>query len=122
MKFGFHTQMNNSQHQATHTQMLDDIREQVQLCEQLGFDAVWLPEHHLNPEGLGNSPNPILFAADLACRTSRIKIGFACLTTTMWHPIRLRRGHSAIRPSDKRKDRSWVWAWPQTQRYHAFQR
>ena len=89
MKFGFHTQMNNWQHQATHTQMLDDIREQVQLCEQLGFDAVWLPEHHLNPEGLGNSPNPILFAADLACRTSRIKIGFACLTTTMWHPIRL---------------------------------
>ncbi|MCH8282491.1 MAG: LLM class flavin-dependent oxidoreductase [Chloroflexi bacterium] len=68
---------------------LDNIREQVQLCEQLGFDAVWLPEHHLNPEGLGNSPNPILFAADLACRTSRIRIGFACLTTTMWHPIRL---------------------------------
>ena len=89
MKFGFHTQLNNWQHEATHTQMLDNIREQVQLCEQLGFDAVWLPEHHLNPEGLGNSPNPILFAADLASRTSRIKIGFACLTTTMWHPIRL---------------------------------
>ena len=89
MKFGFHTQINNWQHEATHTQMLDNIREQVQLCEQLGCDAVWLPEHHLNPEGVGNSPNPILFAADLACRTSRIKIGFACLTTTMWHPIRL---------------------------------
>ena len=40
-------------------------------------------------EGLGNSPNPILFAGDLACRTSRIKIGFARFTTTMWHPIRL---------------------------------
>ena len=24
-------------------------------------------------------------------------------------------GHSDIRPSDKRKDRSWVWAWRQTQ-------
>ena len=89
MKFGFHTQMNNWQHQATHTQMLDDIREQVQLCEQLGFDAVWLPEHHLNPEGLGNSPNPILFAADLACRTNRIKIGFACLPTTIHDLARL---------------------------------
>ncbi|MCI0858410.1 MAG: LLM class flavin-dependent oxidoreductase [Chloroflexi bacterium] len=73
MKFGFHTQINNWQHEETHTQVLDNIREQVQLCEQLGFDAVWLPEHHLNPEGLGNSPNPILFAADLACRTSRIR-------------------------------------------------
>ena len=89
MKFGFHTQFNNWQHEISHAQLLDDIREQVQLCEQLGFDTVWLPEHHLNPEGLGNSPNPILFAADLASRTSRIKIGFACLTTTMWHPIRL---------------------------------
>ena len=59
MKFGFHTQMNNWQHQATHTQMLDDIREQVQLCEQLGFDAVWLPEHHLNPEGLGVAADPV---------------------------------------------------------------
>ena len=89
MKFGFHTQINNWQHEVSHTQMLDQIREQVQLCEALGFDAVWLPEHHLNPEGLGNSPNPILFAADLACRTQRISIGFACITTTMWHPLRL---------------------------------
>ena len=89
MKFGFHTQMNNWQHEISHTQMLDQIREQVQLCEALGFDAVWLPEHHLNPEGFGNSPNPILFAADLACRTQQLTIGFACLTTTMWHPLRL---------------------------------
>jgi alkanesulfonate monooxygenase SsuD/methylene tetrahydromethanopterin reductase-like flavin-dependent oxidoreductase (luciferase family) len=89
VKFGFHTQMNNWQHEISHAQLLDQIREQVQLCEALGFDAVWLPEHHLNPEGFGNSPNPILFAADLACRTQRITIGFACLTTTMWHPLRL---------------------------------
>ena len=89
MKFGFHMQMNNWQHEISHTQMLDHIREQVQRCDALGFDAVWLPEHHLNPEGFGNAPNPILFAADLACRTERITIGFACLTTTMWHPLRL---------------------------------
>jgi alkanesulfonate monooxygenase SsuD/methylene tetrahydromethanopterin reductase-like flavin-dependent oxidoreductase (luciferase family) len=89
VKFGFHTQINNWQHEISHAQLLDQIREQVQLCEALGFDAVWLPEHHLNPEGLGNSPNPILFAADLACRTQRITLGFACITTTMWHPLRL---------------------------------
>ena len=89
MKFGFHTQINNWQHEVGHTQMLDQIREQIQLCEQLAFDAIWLDEHHLNPEGFGNSPNPILFAADLACRTNRITIGFACLTATMWHPLRL---------------------------------
>ncbi len=89
MKFGFHTQINNWKNQSTHSQMMDDIREQVELCEQLGFDAIWLAEHHLNPEGLGNSPNPILFAADLASRTSHIKIGFSCVTATMWHPIRL---------------------------------
>ena len=89
MKFGFHTQMVNWQHELPHSQVLDNVREQVLLCEELGFDAVWLPEHHMNPEGFGNSPNPILFAADLASRTSRITFGFACLTATLWHPIRL---------------------------------
>lgn len=89
MKFGFHTQLNNWKNELNHSQMMDDIREQVELCERLGFDAVWLAEHHLNPEGFGNSPNPVVLAADLASRTSRIKIGFSCVTATMWHPLRL---------------------------------
>ena len=89
MKFGFHTQMVNWRHELPHSQVLDNVREQVLLCEELGFDAVWLPEHHMNPEGFSNSPNPVLFAADLASRTNRITFGFACLTATLWHPIRL---------------------------------
>jgi hypothetical protein len=40
VKFGFHTQMNNWQHEISHAQLLDQIREQVQLCEALGFDAI----------------------------------------------------------------------------------
>ena len=77
------------ENELSHSQMMDNLREQVVLCDEPGFDAVWLAEHHLNPEGFGNSPNPIVLAADLASRTSRIKIGFSCVTATMWHPIRL---------------------------------
>jgi len=89
MKFGFHTQLNNWQNELSHSQLLDNLREQARLCDELGFDAMWLAEHHLNPEGFGNSPNPVVLAADLAAHTSRIKIGFSCVTATMWHPLRL---------------------------------
>ena len=89
MKFGFHTQNNNWKNELSHAQMLGDIREQVDLSERLDFEAVWLAEHHLNLEGLGNAPNPVLLAADLAARTRRIKIGFSCVTVTVWNPLRL---------------------------------
>ena len=104
MKFGFTPQLVNWKHEISHTQLLENLREQVALCEQLGFDAVWLAEHHLNPEGLGDTPNPILLGADLASRTSRIKIGFSCVTATMWHPNTPCRGPCTTRPFDEGKN------------------
>jgi alkanesulfonate monooxygenase SsuD/methylene tetrahydromethanopterin reductase-like flavin-dependent oxidoreductase (luciferase family) len=96
MKFGFHTQNNNWHNELSHAQMLDDVREQVVLSEEVGLNSVWLAEHHLNPEGLGNAPNPVLLAADLAARTNRITIGFSCVTVTIWHPLRLAEDLAAL--------------------------
>ena len=67
----------------------EEMREYVQLMEELGFDYLWLGEHHLGLEGLGNSPNPLMVAADMASRTKNMRIGFACLVPSLWHPIRL---------------------------------
>ena len=36
--------------------VLDHLREQVVLAEQLGYDAVWMGEHHFGPYGLGDLP------------------------------------------------------------------
>ena len=70
-------------------QVLGDFREQVALAEELGFHAVWIGEHHFQPFGGGDLPNAILIGADIAARTSRIRIGQMANIAVWWHPIRL---------------------------------
>ncbi len=69
--------------------LLDNLRQQTALAEELGFEALWLGEHHFSPFGVGDLPNPILLGADLAARTSTIRIGQMANIATWWHPIRL---------------------------------
>ena len=59
------------------------------LAEELGFHAVWIGEHHFQPFGGGDLPNAILIGADIAARTSRIRIGQMANIAVWWHPIRL---------------------------------
>ena len=68
---------------------LNNLRQQAVLAEELGFEAIWLGEHHFTPLGVGDLPNPILLGADLAARTSRIRIGQMANIATWWHPLRL---------------------------------
>ena len=70
-------------------QLINETREATALLEELGFDYVWLGEHHLGLEGFGNMPSPLLLASDLASRTQRLRISFACLVPSLWHPLRL---------------------------------
>lgn len=57
------------------------------LSEQLGFDSVWLTEHHYADYGLSSAPS--VLAATLAARTERIKIGTAVYVVPFHHPLRL---------------------------------
>ena len=61
--------------------------EQATLAEALGFDGVWLTEHNFTGESVYADPIP--FAAALAMRTHRIRIGFAVIQMALRHPIRL---------------------------------
>ena len=69
--------------------LLDNLRQQTILAEELGFETMWLGEHHFGPYAVGDIPNPILLGADLAARTSRIRIGQMANIAPWWHPIRL---------------------------------
>src|SRR5438105_10328685 len=57
------------------------------LAEELGFDSVWLTEHHYADYGLSAAPSPIL--ATLAARTRRIRLGMAVYVIPFHHPLRL---------------------------------
>ena len=90
MKFAAFTTVAGSAGEAkTASAFIDNLRQQTVLAEELGFDAMWLGEHHFGPYGVGDLPNPILLGADLAARTSRIRIGQMANIAPWWHPIRL---------------------------------
>jgi alkanesulfonate monooxygenase SsuD/methylene tetrahydromethanopterin reductase-like flavin-dependent oxidoreductase (luciferase family) len=76
------------------TQIIYEAVREAQLAESLGMDAVFLAEHHFD----GNCVyvDPPTFAAGLAMATSRIKIGFAVLQTSLYHPLRMAEQISLI--------------------------
>ena len=59
--------LRTTQEAAVRTQ-IDQIRQGV-LAEQLGFDYFFLTEHHFQPEGAEDSPNPIQTQTAIAALT-----------------------------------------------------
>jgi probable F420-dependent oxidoreductase len=60
---------------------------QVELAEVLGFDSVWLEEHH------GTSghyhPSPFIYLAGYATRTNRVTLGTNIAVLPLYHPVRV---------------------------------
>ena len=67
--------------------MIDEIVEQAELCEQVGFDGFFFTEHHQQEDGY--LPAPVLMAGIVGARTKRIKVGTCVLLAPLYHPIRL---------------------------------
>ena len=57
--------------------------------DALGYDTLWLAEHHFQHEGYECIPNDLMLAVHLAHVTKQIKIGCAFNIAPMWHPLRL---------------------------------
>lgn len=60
--------------------------EQARYAEELGFDAIWLTEHHFSDYALLGDPT--LFASALAATTSRVRIGTAVSILPVHNAIR----------------------------------
>jgi alkanesulfonate monooxygenase SsuD/methylene tetrahydromethanopterin reductase-like flavin-dependent oxidoreductase (luciferase family) len=67
--------------------IIDETLDEARLTEALGFDTIWLAEHHF--DGIVAYVDPVTFAAALAVATSRARIGFAVAQMALHHPIRL---------------------------------
>jgi len=68
-------------------QLYSETMDQAAYAEELGFDGIWLSEHHITEEGYLPSIAAMLGA--LAERTSRVRLGTAVLLAPLHHPLRL---------------------------------
>ena len=86
MKFGLFYQLPCAPWQEVAVRYQETI-EQIVYAEALGFDFAWLAELHFNPL-FSVMPAPLLVAAALAQRTTRIRLGTAVLLLPLQHPLR----------------------------------
>ena len=60
--------------------------EQVTYAEEMGFEQVWLVEHHFLPE-FAHSSAPEVTLAIMADRTSKMRLGFGVVLAPVHHPL-----------------------------------
>jgi alkanesulfonate monooxygenase SsuD/methylene tetrahydromethanopterin reductase-like flavin-dependent oxidoreductase (luciferase family) len=74
--------------------VIDETLREARLSDELGFEVIWLAEHHF--DGICAYVDPVSFAATLAVATQRAKIGFAVAQMSLHHPIRMAEQLSLI--------------------------
>lgn len=72
---------------ATDREVVEQALWEVDFAERHGFESVWVTEHHF--AGFGLIGVPSVYAAGIAQRTKRIRIGYAVAVVPLHHPLRL---------------------------------
>ena len=67
-------------------EVIEESLKEAELTEALGYEVIWLAEHHF--DGGCAYVDPITFASAIAARTNKIKIGFAVAQMALHHPTR----------------------------------
>jgi alkanesulfonate monooxygenase SsuD/methylene tetrahydromethanopterin reductase-like flavin-dependent oxidoreductase (luciferase family) len=74
-------------HRTDISQYYTECMDEVVAAENLGFDMVWLGEHHFTEDGF--LPSPLVVAGAIAARTTRIGIGTNILVLPLHDPLRV---------------------------------
>lgn len=61
--------------------------DEAVLAEELGFDCIWVSEHHFSPDCW--NPSPFTFLAAVAARTGRARLGTYVLLLPLHNPLRV---------------------------------
>jgi len=68
-------------------QFIRDEISNLLLAEELGFDSVWITEHHFSEYSMSNDPLQLL--TYIAARTRHVKLGTQCIIVPWHNPARL---------------------------------
>lgn len=69
--------------------------EQMEELDALGFDDVWVTEHHFHEYG-GTIPNPPTFLAAAARSTRRIHLGIAVSVLPLHNPLQIAEAYAMV--------------------------
>jgi alkanesulfonate monooxygenase SsuD/methylene tetrahydromethanopterin reductase-like flavin-dependent oxidoreductase (luciferase family) len=88
MKFGFVADFRNPpEWRRPFPDLYRGIFDQIRRAEEVGYDNVWLTEHHFTEDGY--NPSLLPTAAAIGAVTSRIRIGTFVLLLPFQHPVRV---------------------------------
>jgi alkanesulfonate monooxygenase SsuD/methylene tetrahydromethanopterin reductase-like flavin-dependent oxidoreductase (luciferase family) len=85
--FGIVTAQRDPRADRSDAEIYADVLDLAVRAEQLGFDAIWMSEHHFVDDGYMSSLLPV--GAAIAARTSTIRIGTGIIVAPLHHPLRL---------------------------------
>jgi alkanesulfonate monooxygenase SsuD/methylene tetrahydromethanopterin reductase-like flavin-dependent oxidoreductase (luciferase family) len=68
--------------------------ELAEVAEEAGLDAVFIPEHHQQPDAY--LPSPFVMGGAIAARTQRIGINTGIMVLPLWHPLRVAEDVSVL--------------------------
>ena len=86
MKIGLHYEM--ARPELNDHLLFEETFEQILLADKVGFDYVWMVEHHFLT-GFSGSTSPEILCAALSKKTERIRLGLGVVVLPYHHPIRV---------------------------------
>lgn len=88
LRFGYGFDMRNpAQWYKPWADLYAETLEFIEHIEALGFENVWIAEHHGIEDGY--MPSPIVFGAGIATRTKKVRISQGVGLAPHYHPVRL---------------------------------
>ena len=75
-------------------ELLADVEAQAIAAERLGYDGIWLAEHHF--QEYGRMPSPLTYLARISGLTHNLKLGTAVVEAPYYHPLRLAEDASLL--------------------------
>jgi len=89
MQFGYFTLSDNHyvDNRRSANQLIADILDEAVYAEAVGLHSAWIGEHHFSTLGVLSCPDLVL--AQVAARTSRIRLAPAVTVLPLHHPIRV---------------------------------
>jgi alkanesulfonate monooxygenase SsuD/methylene tetrahydromethanopterin reductase-like flavin-dependent oxidoreductase (luciferase family) len=71
----------------------DTVAQAVE-AEKLGYESVWLTEHHFVDDGY--APSPLVIAAAIAAQTTRLRLSTSLMLLPLHDPVRLAEDSAAL--------------------------